>query len=68
MPPTQTDEGIRAAQLVRDRRPDTGVIVLSQHVDAAYAVRLFSGGSQGRGYLLKERVGDLDEFGRRSVR
>ena len=62
MPPTQTDEGIRAAQLVRERWPDTGVIVLSQHVEAAYAVRLFSGGSQGRGYLLKERVGDLDEF------
>ncbi|MCB0994804.1 MAG: response regulator transcription factor [Acidimicrobiales bacterium] len=62
MPPSQTDEGIRAAQLLRDRRPQAGVIVLSQHVEAAYAVRLFRDGSQGRGYLLKERVGDLDEL------
>lgn len=62
MPPTQTDEGIRAAQWARERRADLGVIVLSQHVEAAYAVRLFRDGSQHRGYLLKERVGDVDEF------
>lgn len=62
MPPTQTDEGIRAAQWARERRADTGVIVLSQHVEAAYAVRLFRDGSQRRGYLLKERVGDVDEL------
>lgn len=62
MPPTQTDEGIRAAQWAHERRAGTGVIVLSQHVEAAYAVRLFRDGPQGRGYLLKERVGDIDEL------
>lgn len=62
MPPSQTDEGIRAAQLLRERRPGSGVIVLSQHVEAAYAVRLFRGGSERRGYLLKERVSDIDEL------
>lgn len=62
MPPTHTDEGIRAAQLVRERRPDGGVIVLSQYVEAAYAVRLFRDGSKGRGYLMKDRLGDVDEL------
>lgn len=62
MPPTQTDEGIRAAQLVRERRPDCGVIVLSQYAEVAYAVRVFRDGSKGRGYLLKERLGDVDEL------
>ena len=62
MPPTHTDEGIRAAQLVREVRPDGGVIVLSQYVEAAYAVRFFRHGSNGRGYLMKERLGDVDEL------
>jgi len=59
MPPTQTDEGIRAAVDIRSAYPDTGVVVLSQYADPEYAIRLFRGGSSGLAYLLKERVGDL---------
>lgn len=62
MPPTLTDEGIRAAQHLREHSPATAVIVLSQHVESALAVRLFEGGSQGRAYLMKERVGDVDQL------
>jgi DNA-binding NarL/FixJ family response regulator len=62
MPPTQTDEGIRAANSIRDRYPQIGVVVLSQYVEPDYAVRLFADGSDGRAYLLKERVGDIDEL------
>lgn len=62
MPPTQTDEGIRAAQHLRVAAPHVGVVVLSQHVESAFAVRLFTAGSEGRAYLLKERVGDVDEL------
>ena len=62
MPPTYTDEGLRAAQEIRARAPDTGILVLSQHVRASYALELLSGGSQGIGYLLKERVSDLREL------
>lgn len=62
MPPTQTDEGIRAAQHLRTTAPHVGVVVLSQHVESAFAVRLFTDGSEGRAYLLKERVGDVDEL------
>jgi DNA-binding NarL/FixJ family response regulator len=62
MPPTQTDEGIRAANLFRDTHPGIGVVVLSQYVEPDYAVRLFADGSDGRAYLLKERVGDIDEL------
>ncbi len=62
MPPSQTDEGIRAANLIRDTNPGTGVVVLSQYVEPDYAVRLFAAGSDGRAYLLKERVGDIDEL------
>ena len=62
MPPTQTDEGIRAANLIRDEYPGIGVVVLSQYVEPDYAVRLFAAGSDGRAYLLKERVGDIDEL------
>ncbi len=62
MPPTQTDEGIRAANLLRTEQPEIGVVVLSQYVEPAYALRLFEGGSEGRAYLLKERVGDGDEL------
>jgi DNA-binding NarL/FixJ family response regulator len=62
MPPTHTDEGLRAAKAIRKRWPDTGILVLSQHVRASYAVELFSTGTDGIGYLLKERVSDLTEL------
>src|SRR3954469_10266195 len=58
MPPTGTDEGIRAAAELRERHPDVGVVVLSQFVEPAYALSLFDGGSQGRAYLLKERLSE----------
>ncbi len=62
MPPSQTDEGIRAANDLRTTHPEIGVVVLSQYVEPAYALRLFEDGSEGRAYLLKERVGDGDEL------
>jgi DNA-binding NarL/FixJ family response regulator len=62
MPPTQTDEGLRAAQEIGERYPDVGVVVLSQYLEASYAMRLLEEGTAGRGYLLKDRVGDLDAF------
>ena len=58
MPPTGTDEGIRAATELRERHPDVGVVVLSQYVEPTYALKLFDGGSQGRAYLLKERLSE----------
>jgi len=64
MPPTNTDEGIRAARQLRERHPTVGVVVLSQYVEPAWALELLEQGSAGRGYLLKERVGDLDELTR----
>jgi len=62
MPPTHTDEGIQAARAIRTSWPETGVLVLSQHVRASYALELLADGSAGLGYLLKERVSDLDEL------
>jgi DNA-binding NarL/FixJ family response regulator len=62
MPPTHTDEGLQAAKAIRERWPDIGVLVLSQHVHASYAVELLSAGTEGVGYLLKERVADLAEL------
>ena len=62
MPPTHTDEGLRAAAEIRDRFPGTGVLVLSQYVEAAYAMDLFATTTRGLGYLLKDRVADVDEF------
>jgi DNA-binding NarL/FixJ family response regulator/class 3 adenylate cyclase len=62
MPPTQTDEGIRAAREIRARHPGTGVLVLSQHVAHTYAVELLGDSAEGLGYLLKDRVADVDEF------
>lgn len=53
-------EGIEAAQTIRDRHPDIGVVVLSQYVDGQYALALFSQGPDGLAYLLKERIGDVD--------
>jgi DNA-binding NarL/FixJ family response regulator len=62
MPPTFTDEGLRAALLVRDRWPGVGVLVLSQWVEERYATELISGRPHGVGYLLKDRVSDVAEF------
>jgi DNA-binding NarL/FixJ family response regulator len=62
MPPTLTDEGLRAAIEIEHRYPKVAVVVLSQYVEAGYALRLLERGSAGRGYLLKDRVGDLDAF------
>jgi DNA-binding NarL/FixJ family response regulator len=60
MPPTQTDEGIRAALRIRKEHPGVGVVVLSQYAEPEYAFRLFADGSEGLAYLLKERVADLE--------
>jgi len=62
MPPTRTDEGIRAARQIRHQYPDIGVVVLSQYVEPDYALNLFSEGSAGLAYLLKERIGDIDHL------
>jgi DNA-binding NarL/FixJ family response regulator len=64
MPPTQTDEGIRLAEELRTTQPDVGVVILSQHVEPAYAVTLLEEGSERRAYLLKERVADAGELSR----
>lgn len=61
LPPTQTDEGVRAALEVRRRHPDVAILILSQYVEERYASDLLSGGSQGVGYLLKDRVADVHE-------
>jgi DNA-binding NarL/FixJ family response regulator len=62
MPPTNTDDGLRAALELRAELPDTGVLVLSQYVEEGYAVDLLSEGGEGVGYLLKDRVGDVRLF------
>ncbi|MGH3761190.1 response regulator transcription factor [Actinophytocola sp.] len=62
MPPTFTDEGLRAALRAREQQPGLPVLVLSQYVEERYAVELLSGGAGGVGYLLKERVADVAEF------
>ncbi|WP_431936540.1 response regulator [Micromonospora sp. RP3T] len=62
MPPTHTDEGIVAAVEARRRRPGLAVLVLSAYVEQAFATELFSVGATGLGYLLKERVGRVEEF------
>ncbi|MFF5897943.1 response regulator [Streptomyces argenteolus] len=62
MPPTHTDEGVRAAVEARRRRPDLAVLVLSAYVEQSFATELLSGGVGGIGYLLKERVGRVEEF------
>ncbi|MFJ2953478.1 LuxR C-terminal-related transcriptional regulator [Streptomyces sp. NPDC087270] len=62
MPPTQTDEGIRAAVQIRTRTPGVGIVVFSQHVETTWASRLLAGGAAGIGYLLKERVARTSEF------
>ena len=62
MPPTGTDEGVRAAVALRDSHPALGVVVLSQYVEPDYALALLDGGSERRAYLLKERVSDVDQL------
>jgi DNA-binding NarL/FixJ family response regulator len=62
MPPTHTDEGLHAAQEIRQRHPRVGVLVLSQYVESGYALELLADSAEGVGYLLKDRVGDVTEF------
>jgi len=62
MPPTHTDEGLQAARLIREELPGTGVLILSQYVEEEYALALLADGADGVGYLLKDRVGDVDGF------
>jgi DNA-binding NarL/FixJ family response regulator len=62
MPPTHTDEGLRAARAIRQRSSTIGILVLSQHVNARYALELLADGTDRVGYLLKERVSDLTEL------
>jgi DNA-binding NarL/FixJ family response regulator len=62
LPPSFTDEGIRAAVEARKRRPEMGVLILSQYVEPVYTAELLAGGEGGVGYLLKERVGDIPAF------
>jgi DNA-binding NarL/FixJ family response regulator len=62
MPPTHTDEGLRAAQEIRASYGDTAVVVLSQHLEAEYALRLIEESPEGVGYLLKERVGRVEQL------
>jgi DNA-binding NarL/FixJ family response regulator len=62
MPPTHTDEGLRAAHEIRARHPQTGIVILSQHVEAGVAMRALVESPKRLGYLLKDRVGDVEEF------
>jgi DNA-binding NarL/FixJ family response regulator len=62
MPPTHTDEGLKAAQEIREKHPDVGVLVLSQYIEPAYAMELLADSAEGVGYLLKDRVSDVHEF------
>jgi len=62
MPPTHTDEGLRAALEIRSRWPGVGIVVLSQYVEERYATELLAGDTRRTGYLLKDRVADVSEF------
>ena len=62
MPPTHTDEGLRAAREIRAKHPETGVLVLSQYIEPEYALDLLSESAEGVGYLLKDRISDVAEF------
>src|SRR3954469_23118736 len=62
MPPTHTDEGLRAAKEIREKYPETGVLVLSQYVEASYAMELLQDSAEGIGYLLKDRVANVEDF------
>jgi DNA-binding NarL/FixJ family response regulator len=67
MPPSHTDEGLVAAKVIREQHPQVGVLVLSQYVEPSYAMELIADDAEGVGYLLKDRIPDVDEF-RSSVR
>jgi DNA-binding NarL/FixJ family response regulator len=62
MPPTETDDGLRAAIEIRRRLPETGVVVLSHYLEEGYALDLVADSAEGTGYLLKDRVGDIERF------
>jgi DNA-binding NarL/FixJ family response regulator len=62
LPPTFRDEGVRAALTLRERAPETGVLIVSQYIEQAYAAELLADGRGGLGYLLKDRVMDVDDF------
>ena len=62
MPPTHTDEGLRAAHRIRAEHPDTAVLVLSQYVEEAYALDLLAESTESTGYLLKDRIADVETF------
>ena len=62
LPPTQTDEGLRAAHEIRARHPQIGIVILSQHVEVGIATRLLAETPEGLGYLLKDRVSNVDAF------
>jgi DNA-binding NarL/FixJ family response regulator len=62
MPPSQRDEGLRAARRIRAAAPDTAVLVISHHLQVRYAVELLAGGARGVGYLLKQRMADVERF------
>src|SRR5918993_700273 len=62
MPPTHTTEGLDAARVLRQSHPDVGVLILSSHIEAQYALQLIEDDASGAGYLLKERVADLGEL------
>ncbi len=62
MPPTHTEEGLEAARAIRQRHPDIGILILSQHVEVGVATRVLAESLQGLGYLVKDRVSDLEDF------
>ena len=62
MPPTQTDEGLQAAKQIRETHPETAVVVLTNHIEAGYALELLQDNAEGVGYLFKDRVSDIAEF------
>jgi len=62
MPPTHTDEGLQAAHEIREKHPGVGVLVLSQYIEPAYAMELLAESAEGVGYLLKDRISDVQEF------
>ncbi len=62
MPPTHVDEGLQAARTIREELPDVGILILSQYVEERYATALLSDGAEGMGYLLKDRVAEIERF------
>ena len=62
LPPTHSDEGLRAALEIRERHPSVGVLVLSQYVEVGLAMKLLADSAEGVGYLLKDRIGDVEQF------